>query len=139
MIDQKTEYGIKAVKDFIEFWTKFHSMYAGILSRGIITKEDEERFLETKRMMGEKYAQVSAALDLKYMPCGRTTDPVGDVLMMGSIRFVSEDNLKKLDNDWKYSYIFLNNILERLKNKKRRLEDFSTVGVFFKRVLERIQ
>lgn len=137
MIDKKTESGIKEVKSFIEFWTKFHNIYQDTISREIISKEDEDKFLETKRMIGDKYTELIGMMEFKYMPHGRLTDPVSDVLAIGGIRFISEENLKKLDNDWKFSYIFLNSILERLMNKRKRLEDFNTVGVFFKRMFNK--
>jgi hypothetical protein len=71
------------------------------------------------------------------MPHGRLTDPVSDILSVEGVRFVAERNLHKLEDDWKDSYIFLNGVLERLKNKKKRLEDFNPIGVFFKRALDR--
>ncbi|MFA4981917.1 MAG: hypothetical protein WC592_05545 [Candidatus Omnitrophota bacterium] len=137
MIDKKTECDIKTVKSFLEFWTKFHSIYSGTIARERIAKDDEETFLQTKAMIGLKYDELKSSLEFKYVPHGRLTDPVNDILSMEGVRFMAEKNLKKLEDDWKDSYIFLNNILERLKNKKRRLEDFNPVGVFFKRVLER--
>jgi hypothetical protein len=33
--------------------------------------------------------------------------------------------------------VFLNNIVERLENKRRRLEQFNPVGVFLKRFFEK--
>jgi hypothetical protein len=45
--------------------------------------------------------------------------------------------LKKLNDDWKDAYIFLNSIVERLENKRRRLEPFNPMGVFLKRVFEK--
>jgi hypothetical protein len=137
MIDKKTEGDIKAVKGFLEFWVKFHSIYNDTISKDIISQEDESKFLEAKAMIKAKYDALKGSLEFKYMPHSRLTDPVNDVLMLDNIRFISEKNLKKLSEDWKDSYIFLNNIAERLKSKKRRLEQFSPVGVFFKRVLER--
>ncbi len=71
------------------------------------------------------------------MPHTRLTDPAGDILALSGIRFMSEKNMRKANDDWKDSYIFLNNILERLKNKKRRLGQFNPVGVLFKRAIER--
>ena len=138
MIDKKIESDIKAVKSFSEFWSKFHSIYDDSASKDLITKDEELKFLETKGAMKNKYDELRHELDFKYMPHGRLTDPVSDILELGSIRLMSEKNLKKLDSDWKDSYLFLNNILERLKNKKRRLEQFNPVGVFLKKVLERI-
>ena len=139
MRDKKTEGDIKSMKGFLEFWTKFHSIYSDILDKGIITKEDEDKFLETKSMMRNKYEEVKGSLEYKYMPHGRLTDPVSDILGLQTLRFVSEDNLKRLKDDWNDSYVFLNNIFERLKTRKRKFEEFNTLGVFFKRIRERIE
>ena len=136
MRDKKTEVDIKSMNGFLEFWGKFHSIYSNTLEKDIITKEDEEKLLETKEMIRSKYGELKGSLDYHYMPHGRLTDPVSDILSLQTIRFISEDNLKKLNNDWKDSYVFLNNIFERLKTRKRRFEEFNALGVFFKRVRE---
>ena len=137
MKDKKTEADIKLMQDFLEFWGKFHAIYSSMLGKGIITKEDEEKFLETKLTIRNKYDELKSTLEYHYMPHGRLTDPVGDLLALQTVRFISEDNLKKVDDDWKDSYIFLNNIYERLKTRKHRFEDFNALGVFFKRIKEK--
>ncbi len=137
MIDRKTESDIKVLKGFLEFWMKFHSMYNDIITKDLITSEDENKFLETKTLIKDKYDALKNNLDFKYMPHTRLTDPVNDILALNSIRFMAEKNMKKLNDDWKDSYIFLNNILEHLDNKKRRLGHFNAVGVYFKRFLDR--
>lgn len=138
MIDKKTESDIKAIKGFLEFWAKFHSIYSGLISMGRITEEDEKKFLETKAVIKTKYDELKGALDFVYVPHSRLTDPVSDVLGVENIRFISERNLKKLEGDWKDSYVFLNNILERLCNKKRRTEELNGIGVFFRRIAEKV-
>lgn len=137
MIDKKIESDIKAINSFLEFWGKFHSIYGDIISKGLITNDDERKFLETKDLIQNKYKELKDGLDFKYVPHSRLTDPVNDILALNTIRLMAEKNLKKLDDDWRDSYIFLNNILERLKNKKRRLGEFNPVGVFLKRVFDR--
>jgi hypothetical protein len=137
MIDKKTEIDIKSVKEFLEFWSKFHSIYNSAISMEAISKEDEDKFLQTKETIRTKYAETKGSLDFNYMPHSRLTDPVDDVLLINGIRFISEKNLKKLNEDWRDSYIFLNNIIERLKNKSKRLRQFNPIGVFVKRFLER--
>jgi hypothetical protein len=137
MIDKKTEAGIKAMKEFLEFWTKFHHIYNATISKELISDEDEHKFLQTKETMRTKYEEVKGSLDVNYVPHSRLTDPVSDVLSLGGIRFISEKNLKKLNEDWRDSYVFLNSIMERLKNKKKRLEQFNPVRVFVKRFFER--
>jgi len=136
MIDKKTEADIKVVKGFIEFWVKFHSIYSGVISKEKISKEEEALFLETKALIKNKYDEMKSGLDFKYAPHSRITDPVSAVLQLDNVRFMAEKNLKKVEDDWRDSYVFLNSILERLKNKKRRLEQFNPAGVFFKRFFD---
>lgn len=136
MIDKKTESDIKTVKGFLEFWVKFHSIYAGVISRESISKEDEQKLLDSKEIIRKKYEGLKSGLEFKYMPHGRLTDPVSDILGIDNVRFMAEKNLKKLQGDWKDSYVFLNNILERLENKKRRLDQFNPIAVFVKKFFE---
>ena len=138
MVDKKYESDIKIVNNFLEFWVKFHSIYSNVVSREIISKEDEAKFLETKELIKNKYNALKESLEFKYAPHGRLTDPVNDILLIDNVRFMAEKNLRKVESDWKDSYIFLNNILERLKNNKRRLEQFNPLGVFFKRFFEEV-
>jgi hypothetical protein len=137
MIDKKIEADIKALKSFLEFWEKFHSIYDSTIRKERITNEDEAKFLETKELIGTKYEELKSGLELHYAPKSRLTDPVSDILAMHGVRFMAEKNLKKANDDWKDSYVFLNSILERLKDNKQRLEEMNPVGEFFKRVFKR--
>jgi len=137
MIDRKIESDIKSLKDFLEVWGRLHYLYDDLTGKGIITKEDERTFLETKEMVKNKYEILRSSLEFRYVPHSRMTDPVSDILAFENARFVSEKNLKKLNDDWRDSYVFLNNILERLKVRKRKLGEFNPIGVFIKRSLER--
>ncbi|MDD5496682.1 MAG: hypothetical protein PHP46_06250 [Candidatus Omnitrophica bacterium] len=137
MIVKKLESDIKDLRSFLEFWEKFHSMYASVVSKEIVTKEDELKFLETKNLISGKYEALKNNLEFNYVPHGRMTDPVDEILVVNNIRLMSEHSLKKMDDDWKDSYVFLNKILERIKDNKRRLEAFNPIGVFFKRIFEK--
>ncbi len=137
MIDKKTEADIKALKSFLEFWTKFRSIYDETVSRDIISDEDEAKFLEVRDLIKSKYGVLTSGLDFKYVPRSRLTDPVDGVLAINGVRLMSEKSLKKGNDDWRDSYVFLNSITERLKNKRKRLEGFNPIAVFFKRLLER--
>lgn len=136
MIDKKTESDIKLVKSFLELWVKFRSVYADVVSRDSITKEEELKFLDTKAIIKSKYDEMESALDFKYAPHSRLTDPVKDILGVDNVRFMAEKKLRNVEDNWRDSYVFLNSILERLKNKKKRLEQFSPTGVFFKRFFD---
>jgi hypothetical protein len=137
MIDRKTELDIRAVKSFLEFWMKFHSIYTGLVSKEIISKDDEREFLETKCLIDGKYKNLIDSLEFKYMPHSRLTDPVSDILAMNTLSFTSENKAKKVEDNWRDSYVFLNNILERLENKKRRLEQFNPLSVYLKKIFKR--
>ena len=137
MIDKNVRQDIKAVQGFLEFWGKFHSIYDSTIRKELITNEDEAKFLETKELIRAKYEELKAVLELHYAPRTRLTDPVSDILAMRGIRFMAEKNLKKVNDDWKDSYVFLNSILERLKDRERRLEEFTPIGVFLKRMFKR--
>lgn len=136
MKDKKTESDIKILNGFLEFWAKFHSIYSEVLSKDIISDEDEAKFFSVRDAIRSKYEALGDSLEFKYAPHSRMTDPVEGVLSINSIRLMSEKGLKKLEDDWRDSYVFLNSIAERLKNKKRRLGGFNPVGVFLKRFFE---
>lgn len=137
MIDRKIQTDIRSLKEFLEFWGKLHSLYSSTIARERITKEDEEAFLKAKSNLKAKYEILKSGLEFKYMPHMRLTDPVEDILNLEGIHFISETGLKKLSDDWRDSYIFLNSIVERLENNKRRLEQFNPVGVFIKKIFDR--
>ena len=130
MRDKKTEADIKAIKSFLELWTKFHSIYDEAVSKEVISKEGEAIFLETRDKIKSKYGELKNILETKYAPHSRPTDPVDDILAITGIRLMSERSLKKLSEDWRDSYVFLNSIMERLKNEKKRLEEFNPVSAF---------
>lgn len=134
MKDKKSEADIKLVKEFLELWSKFHSIYSQTVSKGTISKDDEAKFLDTKNLIKDRYETLRGALEFTYMPQARVTDPVSEILALDRILVISERVLKKAEEDWRDSYVFLNSILERLKNKRRRLEQANPLAVFAKRV-----
>lgn len=137
MIDKKTEIDIKSLREFLELWGKLHSLYSDTISKERISKDDEDAFLRSKSALKAKYEALKGSLEFKYMPHMRLTDPVCDILNLCGIHFITESSLKKLEDDWRDSYIFLNNILERFENNKRRFEQFNPVGVFIKKIFDR--
>jgi len=111
-------------------------MYTETISEDAISDEDEVKFLGVRDMIRSKYEALRSSLDFKYAPHSRLTDPVDGVLAINGIRLMSEKSLKRLSDDWRDSYVFLNNINEHLKNKRRRLEGFNPAAVFFKRLID---
>ena len=139
MIDKKIELEIKALKGYLEFWTKFHSIYDEAVSSEIISSEDEAKFLETRDSIKAKYTELKKLLDTRYAPHGRMTDPVDGVLAISGIRLTSEKSLKKLNDDWRDSYVFLNSIMESLKKRKKHFEGLNPVAMFFRKVFDYIK
>ncbi len=138
MIDKRTEDNIKDTKSFLESWGKFHQTYINLISKGTFTKDDEAVFFDTKMILSERYSVLTSSLEFKYMPYNRLSDPVSEILGLDNISCMSEKRIKKIEDSWNDSYIFLNKILERLKNRRKRLENFSAVGVRIKRFMERM-
>src|SRR3989338_3235766 len=101
MTDKKTEADIKALKSFLEFWTKFHSIYNEAISNEIISDDDEAKFLEVRDVIRSKYEALGSSLDFKYAQRSRLTDPVDGVLAISGIRLMSEKSLKRLSEDWR--------------------------------------
>lgn len=138
MIDKRTEDNIKDVKSFLESWVKFHQIYVNLISKNTVTKDDERVFFETKDIISTRYSVLSGALEFKYMPYNRLSDPIAEILNLDNISYMSEKRMKKIEDDWNDSYMFLNKILERLKSRRKRLENFSAIGVGIKKLIERI-
>jgi len=138
MIEKRTEENIKDLKSFLESWTKFHQLYNDIITKNLLTKEDETIFFDEKEIVSKQYGALKDKMEFKYMPFNRLTDPISEILGIDNVSYMSEKKTKRLEDNWNDSYIFLNNILERLKNRKRRLDHFSTTGVWIKRMFERI-
>ena len=63
MIDRKTETDIKSIKSFMEFWTKFHSIFTESIAKDIISNEDEAKFLETRDNIKAKYEELKNTLE----------------------------------------------------------------------------
>ncbi|MBN2453591.1 MAG: hypothetical protein JXB40_04945 [Candidatus Omnitrophica bacterium] len=137
MIDRKTEQDIRSLKEFLELWTKFHSMYDEAISRENISGEDEAKFLEARDKIKGRYLELKKTLGINYVPHSRLTDPADDVLAINSMRMMSEKSLKKLNEDWKDSYIFLNSIMENLKSRKKHLEGINPAVMFFGKLFGR--
>jgi len=137
MIDKQIEANLLKIRSFREFWGKFHSIYNELSCKERLLEEDDAKFLETKEMLRKKYEELIKALDFKYMPHTRLTDPVESILSLGTIRFIAEKNARKIEDDWLDSYIFLNSVEEHLKNRKRRLENVSFISLFFKNLMKR--
>lgn len=137
MIYKRAASDLKELRSFLEFWEKFHSVYEDMLSKAVLSADDEAKFLETKKIIREKYEALKKALDFRYAPHSRLTDPVSEVLQVENVRFISERNLKKAEDDWRDSYIFLNSIMERLYENKRRTGSDSPAGAFLKRIFAR--
>jgi len=137
MIDKRIALNLEELKGFLEFWEKFHSLYEEMLSKAVLSADDEGKFLETRAIIREKYEALKNSLDFRYAPHTRLTDPVSEVLGVEKIRFMSEESLRKTEDDWRDSYIFLNSILERLYENKWRVKNASSAGAFLRKIFAR--
>jgi len=102
-------------KEFIELWKKFNQIYKEAMGKASITEEEEALFLETKSIVARKFQTLVDSLAMERATIDRTYDVINQILSLGSILTVSEEALRKLNNDWHQSYISLNRLLGHLE------------------------
>lgn len=134
MVDRELELKIKRVKDFIQLWIKFHSMYKDALSRDTITPKEEEDFLETKSLIARKYQALKDFLGISTSYEDKTFDVVSQLLSLKSVATISDLSLTKIENDWHNSYILLNKILGELEGKQDSIRKISWLGLKISRL-----
>jgi len=106
------------VKEFLELWVKFNQLYKDAMKKSTITQEEEQSFLETKSIIARKFQALADSLSIDRSTIERTYDIINQILSLKGISTLSEPELKKIDNDWHESYIFLNRLLGHLEAKR---------------------
>lgn len=109
---------IEKTKEFMELWVKFHEMYKEAMGKSSITPEEEESFLNTKSIVARKFQTLADSLTIDRFTIERTYDVVNQILSLQNISALSEQVLKKLENDWHESYISLNRLLGHLEAQR---------------------
>jgi hypothetical protein len=134
-----TKEGIGKTKEFIELWKKFNQIYKESMGKTAITEEEEDLFLETKSIVARKFQTLVDSLSIERATIDRTYDVINQILSLKSISTLSEENLRKIGNDWHQSYISLNRLLGHLeaqrdtvseKDRLRPKQILSAIGKF---------
>jgi hypothetical protein len=109
---------IAKTKEFIELWKKFNQIYKEAMGKTAITEEEEDLFLETKSIVARKFQTLVDSLAIERSTIDRTYDVINQILSLRSISTLSEECLRKINNDWHQSYISLNRLLGHLEAQK---------------------
>ncbi|NQT95459.1 MAG: hypothetical protein HQ572_03325 [Candidatus Omnitrophica bacterium] len=115
---QNAKESIAKTKEFIELWVKFSQIYKAAMGKTTITQEEEQSFLETKSIIARKFQTLADSLSIDRFTMDRTYDVINQILSLKSISTLSEQALKKIENDWHEAYISLNRLLGHLEAQK---------------------
>lgn len=118
MKGQNVKDSINSTKEFIEMWKQFNKIYKEAMVKTSITPEEEEAFLETKSIVARKFQVLADSLSIDRFTVDRTYDVINQILSLKSISTLSEQTLKKIENDWHEAYISLNRLLGHLEVKR---------------------
>jgi len=112
---------IKKTKDFTSLWVKFHDLYNSASRKEAITQDEEDIFLETKSLVTGRYEDLKGALKINRAADGEMRDIISRVLSLKSMAAMSDKALEKIEESWKHSHVFLNNILKVLERRSAEL------------------
>lgn len=113
----KTKESLNRIKEFIELWRKFNQIYKEAMNNKAITEEEEELFLETKSMVARKFQGLVDSMAIERAAIDRTYDVINQIISLRSVSALSEEALRRIDNDWHQSYISLNRLLGHLETQ----------------------
>jgi len=113
-----TKESIAKTREFLELWVKFNHIYKEAMGKTAITPEEESSFLETKSIIARKFQALADSLSIDRFTMDRTYDVINQILSLKSISTLSEQALKKIENDWHEAYISLNRLLGHLEVQK---------------------
>jgi hypothetical protein len=137
---QNPKDAIVKTKEFIELWKKFNQIYKEAMGKSAITEEEEELFLETKSIVARKFQTMVDSITVERSTIDRTYDVINQILSLRSISTISEEALRKLNNDWHQSYISLNRLLghieaQQVETAKKPVIDFRKITSYIGRFI----
>ncbi len=138
MIDKRLEIKIKKTKEFIDLWSKYHSLYKGALSKPSISDEDAEGFLKTQEVLSRRYSQLQESVKNNFKKAIDGQDAILELLNIESIQALSDDAMEKVNDKWRDSHSILNQILKDLEDKKREIEKVNPLIYLVNRITGRI-
>lgn len=112
---------VSKTKEFIELWIKFNQVYKDAMGKNSISPEEEVAFLETKSIIARKFQTLAESLSIDRGTIDHTYDVINQILSLKSISTLSEQSLKKIDNDWHQAYISLNRLVGHLEAEKEKV------------------
>ena len=115
MTEKDLKTNIKNTRDFIDLWGKFHDLFQSASRREAITREEENLFLETKSLVADKYTSLKGFLKPYLAADEGTMDVIADVLSLKGMTTISDDALRRIEQNWDHSRDVLNRISKQLE------------------------
>ena len=125
MIDKKLENNIKKTKEFIEIWSKFGNIFQKTLSEGHVGSEREKEFISAKSLVDSRYDDLMDSLGVKPLKRFMMSPAIYNVFLIGKLSIMSDDKIKKLEENLSESNKFLEALFSRLERKKHKIEGFN--------------
>lgn len=119
MEDKKLEKKFSKLKEFCEAWSAFEDLYKKIKNKDVISQEDEKDFLENKKVMERRYMDLSYGLEMKELI--KYDDPVFSVLKIEKITSLSDQEMEKIDEDWRNADLFLQALVKGFEERLKRV------------------
>ena len=115
---QDRKEAIIKTKEFLELWKKFDHICKDAMKKTSITEEEEDLFLDTKSVVARKLQILVDSLPVERTTVDRAFDIINKIISLKSIATLSEEALRKINNDWHQTYISLNRLLGHLEAQK---------------------
>jgi hypothetical protein len=116
MPDLETKQKFDRTQELIKLWVKFHEYFLGVLKGGKPAPGDEQKFLELRSQIAQRYQALSELLGTgQSIGNIHSLDMVTQVLSLEKIPEITELERDKIEADWSAAYISLNRILGSLE------------------------
>jgi hypothetical protein len=137
MSEKELKANIKKARDFLALWVKFHSLYKDATKKEAITQEEEDVFLETKTLLGQRYKALKGSLNLGRSSDDEMKDVISHLLSLKGMAAMSDEALRKIEESWNHSYVFLNKLLKDLEGQTQVYSNKRPFIEFLKRLFSK--
>ena len=125
---------IKQAQDFIQLWIKYYDVYSNIINKKAAGSQDEELFLDTKRLLRQKFAALREGLKLDNIWGAKSRDIIARLLDLPGILALSDTRMAQLDSDWKASISLFNELLADLQKDRSQRPKSGVVKSFIEKL-----
>lgn len=105
---EEIEFRIKAVRQFLEMWTRYDQLMQHAYHDQVAGPEEEEEFLKLKSQCARRHQYLIEYLGQEYKGAEPITPFLSDTVTMKTIIGIHEDFYKKLCLQWHHTFLRLN-------------------------------